>query len=120
VVVVVVVDHNYQFTDGADPEDGRYSGGEVGVLLGREFGKSVFLLQSPKEINLRTLGIDSASFRQNQAETAAPMSIVSVSRNWMMKNAASNLSLREATPSMTLGSATCNQRASSASRLPKK
>lgn len=48
-VVVVVVDHNYQFTDGADPEDGRYSGGEVGVLLGREFGKSVFLLQSPKE-----------------------------------------------------------------------
>ena len=119
-VVVVVADHNYQFTEGANPEDGRYSGGEVGMLLGREFSKSVFLLQSPKEMNVRTLGIDSASFSQNQAEVAAPVSIVSVSKNWMMKNAASNSSLREATPSMTLGSATCNQRAASANRLPKK
>jgi hypothetical protein len=48
VVVVVVADHNYQFSDRADPEDRRYSGGEVGVLLRRKFSKSVFLLQSPK------------------------------------------------------------------------
>ena len=35
VVEVVVVDYDYQFSERADPEDGRYGGGEVGVLFGR-------------------------------------------------------------------------------------